>query len=65
MLLLVAEPLSAQSEWNVTTEKYAGNEYIIKKSQYIHAITNKKYDLLEEATRDIEFDGETEKEFDA
>ena len=31
MLLLMAEPLSAQSEWNITTEKYAGNEYIIKK----------------------------------
>ena len=65
MLLLMAEPLSAQSEWDVTTEKYAGNEYVIEKSQYIHAITNKKYDLLEEATRDIEFDGETEKEFNA
>ena len=65
MLLLVVEPLSAQSEWNITTEKYSGNEYIIKKSQYIHAITNKKYDFKKDVTCDIEFDGETEKEFDA
>ena len=65
ILLLMAESLSAQSEWNITTEKYAGNEYIIKKSEIIYTVTNKKYDWLKEATRDIKFEGETDKEFDA
>ena len=65
ILLLVAESLSAQSEWNVKTEKYAGQEYIIEYTKYTYAVTNKKYDLKKDVTCDIEFDGETEKEFDA
>ena len=64
MLLLAAEPLSAQSEWDISTEKYGGNEYIIKKTEIIYTVTNKKYDWLKEATREIKFEGETEKEFD-
>ena len=65
ILLLVAESLSAQSEWNVKTEKYAGQEYIIEYTKYTYAVTNKKYDLKKEATCDIKFEGETDKEFDA
>ncbi len=63
--LLVIMPLSAQSlsDWDISVEKYQGDEYIIKSSESVYSIINKKYDLVEEATLDIEFDGESEKEF--
>ena len=63
--LLVIMPLSAQSlsDWDISVEKYQGDEYIIKSSESVYSIINKKYDLVKEATLDIEFDGESEKEF--
>ena len=63
--LLVIMPLSAQSlsDWDISVEKYQGDEYIIKSSEFVYSIINKKYDLVKETTLDIEFDGESEKEF--
>ena len=55
----------SQSDWNTVVETYNGCEYIVKNTELTYAITNKKYDLAKEATCDIEFDGETEAEFEA
>jgi len=49
--------------WDTRIEQYNGDEYIIKSTDNIYSITNKKYDLVKETTLDIEFDGESEKEF--
>lgn len=49
--------------WDTRIEQYNGDEYIIKSGDYVYSIINKKYDLVKEATLDIEFDGESEKEF--
>ncbi len=50
-------------KWEPRFERYNGDEYIIMSGNNVYSITNKKYDLVKEATLDIEFDGESEKEF--
>ncbi|MDR1742194.1 MAG: hypothetical protein LBR48_00005, partial [Dysgonamonadaceae bacterium] len=56
--LLLGGIVMSQTNWQISTEKYNGSEYTIKRGKYVCAVTNKKY-AFEEMTLDIEKDGET------
>jgi hypothetical protein len=59
LMFVVNSDLCAQKEWNTRIEWYGGDEYIIESTDGIYAVTNKKYDLTNVSTRDIEYDGES------
>ena len=64
ILLTGISDLSAQAVWQTSTQNYNGNEYIIEDSKYIRSVTNKKYaSFNDNATSDIEFEGEREETF--
>ena len=64
ILVLMSDELAAQTDWQVETKSCNGNEYIVEHTEFIYAITNKKYDFAKSATRDIEFDGERIEDFE-
>ena len=63
VLLLGFDELSAQVNWQISTETCNANEYIVKSNKYFYSITNKKY-AFKGVTVDIEFDGEREDAFE-
>ncbi len=64
LLLFSANILSAQTD-RVWTEKYKGEEYAFRETEYRYAITNKKYNTLsrDSMTADSQLDGESIMEY--
>ena len=47
-------------DWQIKTEIYNGNEYIVKQSDYLYSIVNRKYSEFKNITNEIEFENEGE-----
>lgn len=60
ILLSGLDTVVGQSKWETTTEKFNGNEYVIKKGLSTYSVINKDYtSFVKDATSDIELEGET------